>query len=124
MRCNARSDRDWETKVEQVNEFEAGLGSLPPIVEQVMEELQSGQGVSSGYEGDGYEDYIDYEPQDPIQEIVEQIIETSTESSQPDSDVVLAKDDPIDPYYNPNCFQPPIFSGVPYLKRTLSQSIH
>ena len=25
---------------------------------------------------------------------------------------------------SPNCFQPPIFSGVPYLNLTLSPSIH
>ena len=71
-----------ETKVEQIKEFEAGLGSLPPVVEQVMQKIQSGQGIASGYEGDGYEDYINYEPQDPIQEIIEQIIETSPEPSR------------------------------------------
>ena len=94
-----------ETKVEQIKEFEAGLGSLPPVVEQVMQKIQSGQGIASGYEGDGYEDYINYEPQDPIQEIIEQIIETSPEPSRPDPEVIMERDDPvmpIDPYYNPS----------------------
>ena len=97
-----------ETKVEQVNEFEAGLGSLPPVVEQVMKEIQSGQGVASGYEGDGFESSIDVAPRDPIQEIIEQIIETSPEPSRPvpnpnipEPETVMAEDDT---YYNPNYF--------------------
>ena len=90
-----------ETKVEQVNEFEAGLGSLPPVVEQVMKEIQSGQGVASGYEGDGFESSIDVAPRDPIQEIIEQIIETSPEPSRPVPETVMAEDDT---YYNPNYF--------------------
>ncbi len=88
-----------ETKVEQIKEFEAGLGSLPPVVEQVMKEIQSGQGVASGYEGDGFESSIDVAPRDPIQEIIEQIIETSPEPSRPVPETVMAEDDT---YYNPN----------------------
>ena len=72
-----------ETKVEQIKEFEAGLGSLPPSVEQIIKEIQAGEGIASGYEGDGYERSIDEAPRDPIQEIIEQIIETSPEPSRP-----------------------------------------
>jgi hypothetical protein len=120
-----------ETKVEQIKEYEAGLGSLPPVVEQVMKEIQAGEGIASGYEGDGFERSIDVAPRDPIQEIIEQIIETSTEPSRlvpnPNNFEQLAPVAPIgvsnsaianrpvslepesetvmaedDPYYNPN----------------------
>jgi len=90
-----------ETKVEQIKEFEAGLGSLPPVVEQVMKEIQAGEGIASGYEGDGFERSIDVAPRDPIQEIIEQIIETSPEPSRPVPETVMAEDDT---YYNPNYF--------------------
>tara|TARA_R110000796_G_scaffold83858_2_gene183106 strand:- start:707 stop:1864 length:1158 start_codon:yes stop_codon:yes gene_type:complete len=96
-----------ETKVEQIKEFEAGLGSLPPSVEQIIKEIQAGEGIASGYEGDGYERSIDEAPRDPIQEIIEQIIETSPEPSRPVPEVIMERDDPvmpIDPYYNPNYF--------------------
>ena len=90
-----------ETKVEQIKEFEAGLGSLPPVVEQVMKEIQAGEGIASGYEGDGFERSIDVAPRDPIQEIIEQIIETSPEPSRPVPETVMAEDDT---FYNPNYF--------------------
>jgi len=77
-----------------------------PVVEEVMKEIQAGEGIASGYEGDGFESSIDVAPRDPIQEIIEQIIETSPEPSRPvpnpnrpEPETVMAKDDT---YYNPN----------------------
>jgi hypothetical protein len=90
-----------ETKLNQVKEYESGIAELPPIAEQVMQQLlpenggrEPGErdidirdpvGTSSIVEpyqepyvqpelefdlfyDDGYEDYVDYEPVDPIYE--------------------------------------------------------
>ena len=90
-----------ETKLNQVKEYESGIAELPPIAQQVMEQLlpenrkeEPGErdidirnpvGTSSIVEpyqkpyvqpepefdlfyDDGYEDYVDYEPVDPVYE--------------------------------------------------------
>jgi len=90
-----------ETKLNQVKEYESGIAELPPIAEQVMQQLlpENGRGepmerdinvrdpigrssivepqvideiaqLEEYYDpyDDGYEDYVDYEPVDPIYE--------------------------------------------------------
>ena len=77
-----------ETKLNQVKEYESGIAELPPIAQQVMEQLlpENGRGeprerdidirdpigISSVVESydNGYEDYVDYEPvyEEPVYE--------------------------------------------------------
>ena len=75
-----------ETKLNQVKEYETGIAELPPIAEQVMKQLLPENGGREPMErdidirdpigrssvvevyDDGYDDYINYEPVDPIYE--------------------------------------------------------
>ncbi len=67
----------------------AGDMEAEPSAEDILREIiASGEGIASGYEGDGYEDFLTEAPTDGIEEVIEQVMETTTNND----------------YYNPNYF--------------------
>ena len=122
-----------ETKLNQVKEYESGIAELPPIAEQVMQQLlpENGRGkpmerdidirdpigrssVVEVYD-DGYDDYINYEPEEfniPVTQPAATLPETITLSEPTEvlPELGLGELQEAYDFYN-NQFVPGVFEG-------------
>ena len=85
-----------ETKLSQVKEYESGIAELPPIAEQVMEQMQNIPIKEPTREDFVREDFVDYEIDDPVEEFLQQIITTTDPIVKPDFGEFVSQVEPYD----------------------------
>jgi len=90
-----------ETKIEQINEFESGLGSLPPVVEEVMQTLSLPDEFKT-IEAVSDRDFPRFaEPSAPMPSSIQETVKAALDKAIEEAPITPAEDDT---FYNPNYF--------------------
>ena len=120
-----------ETKLSQVKEYESGIAELPPIAEQVMEQMQNIPTKEPAREDFVREDFVDYEIDDPIEEFIQQIRMPPPEDNEPQVIDEIAQleeyydpyndgyedyidEEPLDPIYEDPLYEEPVYEEPVY----------
>ena len=90
-----------ETKLNQVKEYESGIAELPPIAQQVMEQMQNIPTKEPTREDFVREDFVDYEIDDPVEEFLQQIITTAAPPPEDNEPQVRVDKAQLEEYYDP-----------------------